>query len=362
MSQPLAGPRADTHPHTEHTDDGGHADHADHGHEADHDHEHEHDHAAPSSFVARALHLVRPHSHDHADSTDDALESAAEGIRAVRIGLVVLVATAAVQGAVVSVSGSVALLADTVHNLSDGLTALPLWVAFVLVRRAPSRRYTYGLGRVEDLAGVVVLLMIAGSALVAGWESIRGLVDPHPIGHLWVVTAAGLVGFVGNEAVATYRIRVGRRIGSAALVADGRHARADGITSLGVVAGAVGVALGWPLADPVVGLVITVAILVILAGATREVGRRLLDGVDPALVDRVAAVLAGTAGVRGVDDLRLRWVGHRLHAEAQLTLDGGLGLAEADRIAVVAADRVRAQIPRLGRVALRPTGPAAADG
>jgi cation diffusion facilitator family transporter len=321
----------------------------------DHDHGHEHAHGrGRSGLLARVAHVLRPHSHDHADRTDAAMESTADGIRAVWVSLVVLTGTAIGQGAVVAVSGSVALLADTIHNLSDGLTAVPLWVAFVLARRPASRRFTYGLGRVEDLAGLVVLLMIAASAVVAGWESLQRLGDPQPVGHLPVVVLAGLVGFAGNEAVAVYRIRVGRRIGSAALVADGRHARADGITSLGVVAGALGVAAGWPQADPVVGLVITVAILVVLAGATRDVGRRLLDGVDPALVDRVREALAGTEGVDGVRAVRVRWLGHRLLAEAEISVDAGLDLAAAHGVAARAGERVRHDLPQLERIAVQP--------
>ncbi len=185
---------------------------------------------------------------------DDELEASAAGVRALKISLVVLAVTAALQLAVVVVSGSVALLADTVHNFADALTAVPLWVAFVVGRRAATRRYTYGYGRAEDLAGVFIVAMIALSAVVAGVESVRRLIDPQPVAYVgWVITA-GVIGFLGNELVAVYRIRVGRRIGSAALVADGLHARADGFTSLAVVAGAIGVALGFPLADPVVGL------------------------------------------------------------------------------------------------------------
>jgi cation diffusion facilitator family transporter len=297
---------------------------------------------------------LSPHSHDHADHTDAAMESTQDGIRAVRTSLLLLGGTAIAQAVVVVVSGSVALLADTIHNVSDGLTALPLWLAFVLARRPPSRRFTYGLGRVEDLAGLVVLLVIAGSAVVAGWESSQRLGAPQPVGHLPAVVAAGLLGFAGNEAVAGYRIRVGRRIGSAALVADGRHARADGITSLGVVAGALGVALGWERADPVVGLVISAAILAVLAGAARDVGRRLLDGVDPALVEKLATALSDGAGVRGVDQVRLRWLGHRLQAEAEVAVDPGLDLPAADRIAAAASRRARAALPQLDQVSVRP--------
>jgi cation diffusion facilitator family transporter len=326
------------------------ADTHEHGH--GHGHEHGHEHRHDEGLLSRLLHLVRPHSHDPSQSTDSALESSEEGKRAVLVSLAVLGVTAVVQGAVVVLSGSVALLADTVHNLSDALTAVPLWVAFTLARRPPSRRYTYGLGRVEDVAGLVVVVMIAASAVVAGWESIRKISDPTPVSHLWVVVAAGVAGFLGNEIVAVYRTRVGNRIGSAALVADGRHAQADGITSLGVVVGAVGVALGYPVADPVVGLLITVAILVILYGAVRDVGRRLLDGVDPGLVGRAESVLAGVPGVRAVHEVRIRWIGHRLRADAVLAVDPRLGVAEGHDIATAAGATMKDVLPQLDAVSV----------
>lgn len=240
--------------------------------------------------------VFAPHSHDHTDSVDDALESSAQGIRAVKISLLALGVTALFQLVIVAVSGSVALAADTIHNFSDALTAVPLWIAFVLGRRAASRRYTYWLGRVEDLAGLFVLVMIAVSAGIAGYQAVRRLIHPVAIDHLGWVAAAGVIGFVGNELVALYRIRVGRRIGSVALVADGLHARTDGFTSLAVVFGALGVWLGFPLADPIVGLLITVAILLVLRSAARDVFARLLDGVDPGLVEAAEAALAVEPG------------------------------------------------------------------
>ncbi len=285
---------------------GGH----DHGHGHGHGRgDHGGEHAHRGGVVGFVLSLVRPHSHDAADSVDSALEGSAEGIRAVKISLAVLGVTAVAQLVVVLLTGSVALLADTIHNFSDALTAIPLWAAFVLGRRAATRRFTYGYGRAEDLAGVFIVLMIAVSALVAGYESVRRLLDPQPINHVGVVIAAGLIGFAGNELVALYRIRIGRRIGSAALVADGLHARTDGFTSLAVVVGALGVLAGFPLADPIVGILITVAILVVLRGAVTDIGRRLMDAVDPALVDTAEASLTTVPGVVGVEDLKLRWVG-----------------------------------------------------
>lgn len=295
----------------------------------------------------RRLAALRPHSHDAADSVDPALEASAEGIRAVKISLIVLLVTALAQAVVVAMSGSVALLADTVHNFSDALTAVPLWIAFILGRRAATRRYTYGYGRAEDLAGVFIVMMIGLSAVVAGYESVRRLLDPIPITNVGVVLVAGVVGFIGNELVAFYRIRIGRRIGSAALVADGLHARTDGFTSLAVVAGAGGVLAGFPLADPIVGLVITVAILAVLRGAATEIYRRLMDAVDPGLVDAAESALLATPGVLEVESLRLRWVGHRLRAETGVVVDPALTIVEGHEIAVTAHHQLLHAVPRL---------------
>ncbi len=293
-------------------------------------------------------HALVPHSHDAADSVDGALESSAIGIRAVKISLAALGVTALVQAVIVVLSGSVALAADTIHNFSDALTAVPLWIAFALGTRAATRRYTYGFGRAEDLAGLFVVAMIALSAVVAGYEAVMRLIHPVQIQHVGWVAAAGLVGFIGNELVALYRIRVGRRIGSAALVADGLHARTDGFTSLAVLLSAGGVALGFPLADPIVGLLITVAILSVLRTAARDVFRRLLDGVDPELVETAEAVLASRPGVRAVRSVRMRWIGHRLHADAELDVEPGTSLDEAHRLAHDAEHELIHEVPKLG--------------
>ena len=284
----------DQHPHSQDHPAGEDHDHrhdaGDQGH--GHRHDDDHHHAHRSGWRGAVASVFAPHSHDSADFVDSALEASARGIRAVKISLVALAITALLQGLVVSISGSVALLADTIHNFSDALTAVPLWIAFVLSRRAATRRYTYGYGRMEDLAGLFVIAMIALSAVIAGWVAVDRLIHPSPVTNLWWVAAAGIIGFGGNELVALYRIRVGRRIGSAALVADGLHARADGLTSLAVVIGAAGVAVGWRAADPVVGLLITITILVVLRSAARDVFRRLLDGVEPALVDAAGTYAA----------------------------------------------------------------------
>lgn len=308
--------------------------HEEHGHGHSHHHDHSHPDAGWGPRLGSAVREVfAPHSHDSADSIDGALESSAAGIRAVKISLFALGATSIAQLVIVLVSGSVALLADTIHNISDAMTAIPLWIAFALSRRAATRRYTYGFGRAEDLAGLFVVAMITLSAVIAAVESVRRLINPVPINHLAWVAAAGLIGFLGNELVAVYRIRVGRQIGSAALVADGLHARTDGFTSLAVVIGAGGVALGFPMADPIIGLLITIAILAVLRTAARDVFRRLMDGVDPELVDAAEAALAAEPGVRAVRSVKMRWIGHRLHADAELDVDPATSLTDAHRIA-----------------------------
>ncbi|NUS36405.1 MAG: cation transporter [Pseudarthrobacter sp.] len=328
----------------------------DHGHHHDHEHGHDHGHGHHhhGGFKGWLVELFVPHTHDAADSIDDAMEASAEGIRALKISMFLLLATTVLQFLVVLFSSSVALLADTIHNFSDALTAVPLWVAFILGRKAASRRYTYGYGRAEDLAGLFIVAVVALSAIVAGWQSVERLINPQPLQNLGWVMAAGLIGFAGNEAVAVYRIRVGRRIGSAALVADGVHARTDGFTSLAVVIGAAGVMLGFPLADPIVGIIISAAIMVLLWGTVRSIGRRLMDGIEPDLVARAQAALEQTPGVVSVQRLQLRWSGHRLQGSARLVL-AEPGLAEAEEVLHRADHRLRHALPKLDDMVLSPS-------
>jgi len=307
--------------------------------------------------------VLRPHSHDPAESFDEALEASREGTRVLWITLAGLLATAAVQGVIVVLSSSVGLLADTIHNASDALTALPIGLAFVMGRRPPTTRYTYGYGRAEDLAGMTVVAVIALSAVTAAWEAVNRLIHPHSISHLWAVGVAGAIGFVGNEVAAHYRITVGRRIGSAALVADGRHARTDGFTSLAVVAGAIGVAVGWPLADPIVGLVITVAILAVLRTAVRDVYRRLMDAADPSTVDQIRHEALLVNGVVEVDHVRVRWLGHELHASIEVTVPADMSIAQAHATAELVHHRLLHEVPRLTDVTIHanPTHEAGTD-
>ena len=322
--------------------------------DADHEHGHGHRHSAGShghvhrsGLWATVTHAFTPHSHDATDSIDSALESSARGVRAVKISLVGLGVTALLQLVIVCFSGSVALLADTIHNFSDALTAVPLWIAFVLGRRAATKRYTYGYGRAEDLAGLFVIAMIALSAVVAGWEAVDRLLNPAPVHNLGWVALAGFLGFLGNEAVAVFRIREGKAIGSAALVADGYHARTDGFTSLAVLAGAAGVAAGWSWADPVVGLVITVAIVMVLRTAARDVFRRLMDGVEPELVEQAEATLIHVPGVTAVRAVRMRWIGHEMRADAELDVEPSTSLTDAHALAHHAEAELVRTVPKL---------------
>jgi len=289
-----------------------------HDHREEHRHDHHHDH--------------EDHGHTHG-AVDPSIATSERGIWAVKWAFVGLFVTALVQVVVVVLSGSVALLSDTIHNFGDAATAIPLWIAFALSRLGASRRFPFGYGRVEDLAGVMVVLIILFSAVGAAYQAIERIIHPQQVGLLWVVALAGGVGFLGNEAVAIFRIRVGRQIGSAALVADGYHARTDGWTSLAVVFGAVGVWLGYPLADPIVGLLIAVAILVIVWQSGKMVFTRLLDGVDPEVIDEIRRTASNVPGVEDVSEVRARWLGHRLRAEANVAVDPGLSVAEGHAIA-----------------------------
>jgi len=286
-------------------------------------------------------HAREPHGHAHTHgAVDSVIATTARGIWAIQWSFVILAVTAALQLAIVLLSGSVALLADTIHNVGDAATAVPLWMAFLFARRRASARFTYGFGRVEDLAGVVVVLIILGSAVVAGYEAVYRLLHPQPLARLGWVAAAGVVGFLGNEWVAVFRIRVGREIDSAALVADGYHARIDGLTSLAVVLGAFAVWLGFPAVDPLIGLLITAIIVGIVWQSTQTVFTRLLDGVDPALVEDIRHAARHIPAVQEVTQVRARWLGHRLvivqlmktEVTLQLATSGHLRGAETERV------------------------------
>lgn len=306
--------------------------HAHHGH--NHGHAHDGGHA---------------HTHGVIDPT---IATTGRGIWAIKWSFAILALTAILQIVVVIISGSVALLADTIHNVGDAATAIPLWIAFMFARRKPSDQFTYGLGRVEDLAGMLIVALILFSALVAGYQTIDRFIHPREISYLGAVAAAGVVGFLGNEAVAVFRIRVGREIQSAALIADGYHARVDGLTSLAVVAGALGVWLGFPLADPLVGALITLLIFGIVWQSARAVFTRALDGVEPEFTALLRHTGEHVPGVRGVQNVRTRWIGHRMYAEADVVVDDSLLVREAALITEKLQRQAAKHLPALASLRL----------
>lgn len=277
------------------------------------------------------------HHHEHQGHThgliDPVIATTQRGIWALKWSFIGLMVTALLQVVVVWLSGSVALLADTVHNFGDAATAIPLWIAFSLARLRPTPKFSFGYGRVEDLAGVLIVLIILFSAVVAGYQAIDRLFHPQTVEYLWAVVAASVVGFLGNELVAIFRIKVGCEIGSAALIADGYHARVDGLTSLAVLLGALGIWLGYPIADPLVGLLITIAILGIVWQSGKTVFTRLLDGVEPEVIDEITHAARHVPGVQDVTEVRARWVGHQLHAEVNIAVAPEFSVAEGHAVA-----------------------------
>src|SRR5215813_7604267 len=307
-----------------------------------------HQNPSPSSTmeVTRMSHPHHPHAHTHG-TVDPTIVTTQRGLWAIKWSFIGLGATACIQVVIVGMSGSVALLADTIHNFGDAATALPLWMAFVLARRPPSKRFTYGLGRAEDLAGVLMVGLILCSAMVAGYQSLSRLLNPQPIAYLGAVAIAALIGFLGNEAVALLRLKVGKEIGSAALMADGYHARADGWTSLAVLVGTIGTWFGYPIVDPIVGCVITLAIGRIVWESGAAIFTRLLDGVEPTVLAEVKHAVWHTPGVHEVTQVRVRWVGHWLHAELNIAVSPQLSVAQGHAIATAVRHQLLHHMPHL---------------
>jgi cation diffusion facilitator family transporter len=321
---------------------------APHDTEAAHAHNHDHDHG--HGAWAKIKHALTPHAHDSNEAIQSAEESSGQGIRAAWIGLAGMAVTAILQMFIVAISGSIALLADTLHNVGHAVTTIPLVLAFRIGQRAATKRYSYGYRRAEDLVGVFISLIIAASAALIIWESVDALIDPKPLTNLWWVFAAGLVGAAGNELVAIYRIHTGKRIGSAALVAEGQHARADGLTSVAVVVGVLGVWAGFERADAIIGFGIAIVILGILVSSLRITLRRLMDGVEPDVIDQMRTIAAETPGVVDVTQVRARWSGHRLEGDANITVDSAMTVLEGHHVAETVEHELLHQVPHLESV------------
>jgi cation diffusion facilitator family transporter len=312
--------------------------------------EHDHDHGSGLLGWFRGTFA---HSHSVTEKVDETMESNERGIRALKISLIGLGLTALFQLMIVLASGSIALLADTIHNFADAGTSIPLWIAFVLAQRGRSRRFTYGYGKTEDVAGVLIVLIIFFSACVAAYEAVMKIIHPQPITYLWWVAAAAIIGFIGNEAVAVFRIKVGKEIGSAALVADGQHARVDGFTSLSVLLGVFGVLLGFPIIDPIVGIGISIAILFIVKDAAKAIWVRLIDGIEPEILSEIEHAPTHVPGVLGVNDVRARWVGHKVYTDVAINVDPQLSVRDADLIASKVEQALRDHVRLLGHAVVR---------
>jgi cation diffusion facilitator family transporter len=294
------------------------------------------------------------HSHTHG-AIDPAIATSERGLWAVKWSLVGLLITAVLQAVVFWLSGSVALLADLIHNIGDAMTAFPLGVAFLLGRRPPTPRFAYGFGRVEDLAGLTVVGVVLISALITAYESIERFYHPQPLHHLGALAAAAVIGFIGNELVAVFRMRVGREINSAALIADGQHAMADGLVSLAVLLSAIGVGLGHAWADPVIGLVITAVLLKIVWESGQTIFSRLMDGVEPDIIHDLHHAIEPVAEVAAINSLRARWLGHRLHTEIAIAVPGYYSVQQGQDIAEQVKAELQQKIPYLGDAVVRVT-------
>lgn len=366
------GEHGHEHPHPEgheqeHGDHGHDHPHGDHGHDhGDHGHSHgdgDHDHMHGTGLWAQIKHAITPHSHDASEAIQTAEEARTDGIRTAWIGLVGMLVVAAAQVFIVAISGSVGLLADTVHSLGHAVTTIPLIIAFRIGARQATKRYPYGYRRAEDLVGILICLVIFASAMIILWESIRALTNPRPLTNLVWVFAAGIVGFLGNEIVAIYRIRGGKRIGSAALIAEGQHARADGFTSLAVAVGITFAWFGFPQVDAIVGIFIAVVILGIMFSSLRQVIRRLMDGVDPGLVDQLSRVVSAVPGVEGLGRTRARWSGHRIAAETVIEIEPTLSVSQSQDVVTAVQEAVRGKVRHVDDifVEVRPAGVAASE-
>ncbi|HSW48329.1 MAG TPA: cation diffusion facilitator family transporter [Candidatus Saccharimonadales bacterium] len=280
---------------------------------------------------------TKEHSHDkehgHTHGVIDPSLTSGKGLWAVKWSSIVLFFGALFQLIVVLLSGSVSLLSDTIHNFGDAATAIPLGTAFVLGRRKANKKFTYGYGRVEDIAGIIIVVFMLVSVVYTLYISVNRIFHPQTVSHLWVVALASLVGFAINEGAAIFRIRIGNQIHSQALIADGYHARTDGWSSLAVLLGAIGVWLGFPLADPLVGILISIVILKTTWESAKEVFARVLDGIDPKVIDEIKHIASHVKGVEEVTETRVRWIGHKIHAELNVAVDPKLSVEQGHDIA-----------------------------
>jgi cation diffusion facilitator family transporter len=273
--------------------------------------------------------------------------------RALVFSAVVLAAAGGVELLVALFTGSVGLLGDALHNLSDVSTSVLVFVGFVVSRRPPTDRYPYGYERAEDLAGIGVAAMIWASAVLAGWASYRKLVGHGTTDHLALGVAAAAVGIIANRVVAAYKGRVGTQIQSATLLADARHSWLDAMSSLGALTGLIAVALGAQWGDPVAGFAVTLLIIHVGWEVTSDLVHHLMDGVDPQII---ADAVSAARLVPDVADAhaRARWSGRTLRLDIDIALDPGVALGDATHIAEAVRLAALSRIDAARTVNVRP--------
>ncbi len=317
------------------------------------EHNHDHGHGEPD-------HDEHGHGHEHGKVDADLYGNRA-GLRAIQISTAGMFLVSAIQFAIAWIGGSAGLFADALHNFGDVFTTIALWIAFVISNRAANQRYTYGYYRAEDLAGIFIVLVIIASATASAVESMQKLTSGNIPTQIYLSMVAALIGVAGNELLAQYKISVGKRINSVSLIADGHHSRIDGLTSLAAFVGLVGVKLGFPKADPIAGIVITLVIVTVVYSTSRSVLQRLLDAVDPHIIPSIITAAQANPGVEAVTDVRARWVGHTLHVVLNIEVDAELTLSKAHAIAEEVRHRLFHDIKGVSEVVIH-TDPSSASG
>ena len=333
------------------------------GHQDESLHEHEthaHAHAEHDHHHGHSEHDEQGHGHEHGKVDADLYGNRA-GLRAVQISTAGMFLVFAIQFTIAWIGGSAGLFADALHNFGDVFTTIALWIAFVISNRAANQRYTYGYYRSEDLAGIFIVLVIIASATASAVESMQKLASGNIPTQIYLSMAAALVGVAGNELLAQYKISVGKRINSVSLIADGHHSRIDGLTSLAAFIGLVGVKLGFPKADPIAGIVITIVIVTVVFSTSRSVLQRLLDAVDPHIVPSIITIAGTVPGVEKVTGVRARWVGHTLHVIMTIEVDAELTLSTAHAIAEKVRHQLFHEIKGISEVLIH-TDPSSASG
>ena len=325
-----------------------------HTHNDEHQHNHEHgEHGHEHNGHGK-------HGHEHGKVDADLYGNRA-GLRAVQISTAGMLLVSLIQLSIALYGGSAGLFADALHNLGDVLTTVALWIAFVFSNRAANGRYTYGYYRAEDLAGVFIVLVIIASAVAGAVESILKLKSGGVPTQIYLSMVAAAIGCIGNEALAQYKITVGKRINSVPLIADGQHSRIDGLTSVAALLGLIGVKLNLPIADPLAGIVITLVILRVVYTTSRSVLQRLLDAVDPHIVPSIIETANQVEGVETITDVRARWVGHTLHIAMNIEVNAELTLIKAHEIAEEVRHRLFHEIHGVSEVIIH-TDPSSTSG